>query len=152
MLPWQKKVWCYYWLLVLTVIIIWKGTLEINLSILIGSFVIKTVSMEMVISPVFLFSKPGNSTFATKTAKRKPVDTFILHKETTKRLITTWTNRTNIIHQTNFTILKIWKPLKQASGGHRPYFKETTKWKQKWRWLLISTLFSSKWKLMVWKV
>lgn len=72
-------------MLVLTVIIIWKGTLEINLSILIGSFVIKTVSMEMVISPVFLFSKPGNSKFATKTAKRKPVDTFILHKETTQK-------------------------------------------------------------------
>ena len=55
-------------------IIIWQGGLEVNPSILIGSFLVRdfalqTVSIETVISRVFFgFQKPANLKFAAKTS------------------------------------------------------------------------------------
>ena len=48
-------------------------------------FAVRTVSMETVQSVYFCFrAKPANSTFATKTAKKK-CEIVILHIETTSR-------------------------------------------------------------------
>ena len=56
-------------------------------------FAVRTVSMETVQSMYFCFGgKPGNSKFATKTAK-KSVNIVILHIETTRRSLKDWNQR-----------------------------------------------------------
>ena len=49
-------------------------------------FAVWTVSMETVQPVYFCFgTKPANSKFATKTAKKKTVNIVMLHSDTTRR-------------------------------------------------------------------
>ena len=64
-------------IIIIIIVIIWQTQSKANPCALIGSFfgqdfAVRTVSMETVQSVYFCFgARPANSTFATKTAKKK---------------------------------------------------------------------------------
>ena len=70
---WQSKSWkCNE----ISQFITWQGSLEVNLSDLIGSFLVG-----------ISFRKPSNSKFATKTTKRKRVNVLLFTNKPPKGLI-----------------------------------------------------------------
>ena len=123
--------------------------------------------METVQLVYFCFgARPANSKFATKTAKKnceychssqwnyqkklKRLKFFRNFKDGWRRR--TFSKRVLLSWRSGNFWCRNWNRHHRKPGGHRRFYQPTEKFKQTRRRLLIWTLFSAAWKVMVWKM